>query len=110
MSGGAPSCSLEKIVSSFNAPAHPRVASREKRAENVMASFVELMSEKATNGQVSEEAFCDFYADVNACLPVERESYFIDAVLKVWNLQGTAVTVQANRLQEIEDNVFESVR
>ena len=98
LSGGATTCSLRKICGMFNAPAHPRVASREKRAENVMSSFVELMSEKASNGEVSEEAFIDFYADVNACLPAEKESYFIDSVLKVWGLNGTAVTVPAARL------------
>jgi hypothetical protein len=39
--------------------------------------------------------FCDFYSDCNAVTPVEKESYFITTLLKVWNLEGTAVTVSA---------------
>lgn len=40
LSQGAPSVSFETLVSQYNAPAHPRVTSREKRAETVMNDFV----------------------------------------------------------------------
>ena len=39
--------SLEDIVSKYNAPQHPRVTSREKRAETVMNDFVSLIQEKS---------------------------------------------------------------
>jgi len=40
VSAGAASVSMESIVANYNAPAHPRVTSREKRAETVMNDFV----------------------------------------------------------------------
>ena len=110
LSGGAATVSLEALLSQYNAPAHPRVTSREKRAEDVMRAFVGLMSSKATDGAVSEEAFMDYYADCNAVLPADRENYFIDVVLKTWGLSGTAVTVSAPRLAELEDIIFEKIR
>lgn len=75
-----------------------------------MNDFVTLIQEKCQGGQVSEEAFCGFYADCNAVTPVEKENYFITCLLKVWGLEGTAVTVSASRLAEIEDVIFEKIR
>ena len=46
LSGGQPTCSFETLVANYNAPAHPRVTSREKKAETVMNDFVTLMSEQ----------------------------------------------------------------
>ena len=102
--------SLEDIVSKYNAPKHPRVTSREKRAETIMSDFVSLIQEKSQGRHVNEEMFCDFYSDCNAVTPVEKESYFITTLLKVWNLEGTAVTVSAQKLAEIEDVIFEKIR
>ena len=110
LSCGAPSVSFETLVSQYNAPQHPRVTSREKRAENVMNDFVTLMGEKVQNGCVSEEAFMSYYADSNAVTPVDKENYFITTILKTWGLEGSAVTVNAQRLAEIEDIIFEKVR
>ena len=110
LSGGAPSVTLEALVSQYNAPAHPRVTSREKRAETVMNDFVQIMSEKCQNGTVSEEAFIGYYADCNAVTPVDKENYFIQVILKTWGLEGTAVTVNAARLAQVEDTIFEKIR
>ena len=95
ISNGAPSVTLENIVSKYNAPKHPRVTSREKKAETVMNDFVTLIREKCAGGNVTEEMFCSYYADCNAVTPVEKETYFITTLLKVWGLEGTAVTVSA---------------
>ena len=46
VSNGAPAVSLEDIVSKYNAPKHPRVTSREKRAETIMSDFVNLMQQR----------------------------------------------------------------
>ena len=45
LSQGAASVSFESLVAQYNAPAHPRVTSREKRAETVMNDFVQIMGE-----------------------------------------------------------------
>lgn len=36
---GAQSCNFETLVNKYNAPAHPRVTSREKKAETVFNDF-----------------------------------------------------------------------
>mmetsp|Transcript_16998 Transcript_16998/g.21504 ORF Transcript_16998/g.21504 Transcript_16998/m.21504 type:complete len:450 (-) Transcript_16998:279-1628(-) len=110
LSQGAASVSFEQLVAQYNAPAHPRVTSREKRAETVMNDFVQLMSEKVQGGEISEEAFMSYYADSNAVTPVDKENYFITTILKTWGLEGTAVTVNSARLAELEDIIFEKIR
>ena len=37
-------------------------------------------------GYINEQAFIEYYADVNACLPAEKDDYFVDLVLKTWGL------------------------
>jgi Ca2+-binding EF-hand superfamily protein len=110
LSGGAGEVPFEELVAKFNAPAHPRVTSREKKAETVMSDFVTLMGEKAPQGTVSEESFISYYSDCNAVLPADRESYFIDVILKTWGLTGGAEAVSGGRVQEIEDVIFEKIR
>lgn len=68
------------------------------------------MGEKAQGGNISEEAFMSFYADSNAVTPVDKDTYFVTTILKTWGLEGTAVTVNAQRLAMIEDVIFEKVR
>lgn len=46
------------------------------------------MSNRSHGGVVSEEDFIQYYADVNACLPAEKDDYFVDMVLKTWNLNA----------------------
>merc|ERR1711972_919493 len=68
------------------------------------------MGEKAVDGSVSEDAFMSYYADVNAVTPVDQQTYFVTSILKTWNMEGTAVTVNASRLAELEDIIFEKIR
>jgi len=107
---GAPSVSFETLVSKYNAPLHPRVTSREKKAETVFNDFVTLMGQHAQGGQISEEGFLSFYADANAVLPNEKENYFIDMVLKTWGVNSNIANVPAPRLAELEDIIFEKIR
>lgn len=112
VSGGASSVSFETLVSCYNAPNHPRVTAREKKAETVMNDFVTMMGACSCDGVVDEAGFICYYAESNAVLPVEREAYFIDMVLKTWGIQASAsgASVAAPRLAEIEDNIFEKIR
>merc|ERR1712032_907266 len=112
VSGGQPSVSFETLVANYNAPAHPRVTAREKKAETVMNDFVTLMGEEAQDGNICEQGFCNYYAESNAVLPAERENYFIDMVLKTWGVQvsSSGASVAGPRLKEIEDNIFEKIR
>lgn len=61
-------------------------------------------------GFVSESSFLEYYADINACLPAEKDDYFVDLVLKTWGLNTDKAFVAPQRLQELEDIIFEKVR
>ena len=76
-----------------------------------MNDFVTLMGEQVQDGCVTEEGFLAYYAAANAVLPVEKENYFIDMVIKTWGLEVSAsgASVAGPRLAEIEDNIFEKI-
>lgn len=77
-----------------------------------MNDFVTLMGENVEDGNVSEAGFINYYTSSNAVLPVERENYFIDMVMKTWGLDPSqnVTAVPAPRLAEIEDCIFEKIR
>ena len=107
---GQQACSFEDLVNNYNAPAHPRVTNREKKAETVFNDFCQLMGAHQKNGQVCEEGFLNYYTDVNAVLPSERDSYFIDMIIKTWNINANVACVPEARIAEIEDIIFEKIR
>jgi hypothetical protein len=83
---------------------------REKNAEKVYNEFENCIGARSQGGQVSENAFLEYYADINACLPAEKDDYFVDLVLKTWGLNTDKAFVSPQRLQEIENIIFEKVR
>lgn len=108
-SGNAGSLDLQFLVSSYQAANHPRVKLREKKEENVLAEFEAGLSFRAQGADVTEATFLDYYADVSACLPAEKDEYFIDSVLEAWGLsQDTYVSEE--RIAELEDILYEKVR
>jgi Ca2+-binding EF-hand superfamily protein len=110
VASGKSSVAFEELVTRYNAPAHPRVVSREKKAETVFNDFVTIMGACAVDGQISQEAFVDYYANINACLPVEKEAYFVDMVLKTWNISAKVVKISGDRQEQLEDIIFEKIR
>jgi calcyphosin len=61
-------------------------------------------------GFISEQAFIEYYADVNACLPAEKDDYFVETVLKTWDLQTEKVAITSGRILELEGVIFEKIR
>ena len=106
---GSKTIPFEGLVNCYNAPCHPRVTSREKKAETVFNDFVNIMGQHQQNGCVSEENFLNYYADVNAVLPCEKDSYFIDMILKTWSINSLTDVPEARRNQ-LEDIIFEKIR
>lgn len=94
----------------YNAKNHPRVLSREKNADVVHKEFVDYMSQKAKNGRVDEEGFISYYTDLNAVLPAERESYFIEIVNKTWGLCADKTAIPEARIKQLETIIFEKIR
>jgi len=53
---------------------------------------------RSQGGNVSEQAFIEHYADINATLPAEKDDYFVDLLLKTWGLNTDKAYVAPNRL------------
>ena len=91
LAGAKSSISVDELLKRFNAAAHPRVVTREKKAETVLLDFTLGIKDYVEAGCVSSENFVKYYSDVNAVLPAEREAYFIELVLKSWGISPKAV-------------------
>jgi len=50
------------------------------------------------NNSVNEEGFINYYLDLNSVLPAERETYFVQIVLKTWGLNADVSVIPAPRL------------
>lgn len=107
---GSKSINFGEMLSKYNASAHPRVRTREKKVESVINEFETCMGARARGAQISEGAFIEYYADINACLPAEKDDYFIDLVLKTWGISTQATSVSDQRINDLEEIVFEKVR
>jgi Ca2+-binding EF-hand superfamily protein len=68
------------------------------------------MGKRQSGGYITEQAFIEYYADVNATLPAEKDDYFVDTVMKTWSLSASKVFVTPARVDEIESIVFEKIR
>lgn len=99
-----------KLQTAYKVEQHPRVRTREKKAEQVRADFVLCMGTYQQGGFIDEQGFIQYYSDVNATLPAEKDDYFVDLVLKTWDLQVQKVHVTPERLAELEKIVFEKIR
>jgi len=71
---------------------------------------VALLGAKASNGNISADAFVQYYSEVNAVVPNERENYFVDMLVKTWGLDSDKCAVSPARLAELKDCIFEKVR
>ena len=69
IAGGSSEVSFETIAAKYNAPAHPRVTSREKKAETVFNDLISCLGQKVANGAVSEASWCEYFAEINAVMP-----------------------------------------
>ena len=75
------------------------------------------MTGKSENGKVSRGGFVDYYADINFCVPNEREKvtisiiqYFVELLKGTWQLVDPSDYVSPQRLREIELILFEKIR
>jgi calcyphosin len=83
---------------------------REKKQETVYNDFEACLGPRGQGGFITEGSFYEYYADINATLPAEKDDYFVDLVLKTWGLNNEKTLVSPQRVEEIEKIVFEKVR
>lgn len=62
------------------------------------------------SGRITKNGFVDYYAELNFCIPSERESYFEQLLVNSWNLKPSEYYVSEKRLKEIEHTLFEKIR
>lgn len=110
VSGGAASISQDALIAKFRAAEHPRATSREKMPETVHKEFVDTIFKYAEAGNISQDAFLNYYLDINCVLPWERDTYFSQAVCQSWGLQADKNAVPAHRLAQLESVLFEKIR
>jgi Ca2+-binding EF-hand superfamily protein len=68
---------VDDLIANYNSELHPRVRTREKTVSQVQAEFEAAIRNKSRDGHsITEMDFLDYYADVSACLPSEREDHF----------------------------------
>ena len=100
-----------QLIANYNADLHPRVRTREKNAQQVEQEFQRAISRKAHEGFISEMDFLDYYADVSACLPTEREDHFNNILHSTWAPKGSrGYMVSSDRVLDIENRIFEKIR
>jgi len=113
VSGGAECVTLEELLGSYNASAHPRVKTREKPSGQVFDEFKAAITNKSADGKtINMTAWIDYYADLNACVPNEREDYYMEVVKGTWGfyLNPKIGFLKNERLSELEKMLFEKVR
>jgi len=52
----------------------------------------------------------DYYADINATLPSEKEEYFIGLLLNTWAVTASSDYVSHERIADLEIIIFEKIR
>jgi len=102
---------IQDLLRLYHADDHPRVRTREKTAEQAMNEFKTAIIKKSSDGaHITEAEFLDYYADVNATLPHEKEDYFVDLVLKTWGITTSYNYVSPERVAELETILYEKIR
>lgn len=112
---------LDTLLKRYNAMAHPRVRTREKTPEEVYKDFETAIKKRAysimlssfhpsTKDVVTAEGFAEYYRDVNATLPAEKDAYFVDLVSKTWSVYESTQYITPEHLQKLEATMYEKVR
>lgn len=59
----------------------------------MLNDFIDLMGAKCYGAFITESGFLDYYADINATLPAEKDDYFVDLIVKTWGLNTDSAFV-----------------
>jgi hypothetical protein len=66
------------LISNYNPTNHPHSLTRKKDPESIKNDFDHAIAKKACpKGRVTQAAFVDYYAELNFCIPNERQSVSI---------------------------------
>lgn len=101
--------SIAKLLIHLTIDSHPHVRSLSKTPEKARKDLEEGLRYFSRDGaHLSLEEFRAYFLDVNACVPLEREEFFVDLLIHTFGLHSNAVSLE--RIQQLEVTVFEKVR
>lgn len=99
------------LKQTYRAAQHPRVRTKQKTAEQVQNEFAAAITKKSSDAKtITEQEFLDYYADMNATLPNDKEEYFVDVILQTWGITSGAEYVSPERLADLEIILYEKIR
>eukprot|EP00831_Metopus_contortus_P080861 TRINITY_DN836_c0_g1_i2.p1 TRINITY_DN836_c0_g1~~TRINITY_DN836_c0_g1_i2.p1 ORF type:complete len:464 (+),score=102.69 TRINITY_DN836_c0_g1_i2:203-1594(+) len=101
---------LEDLLKKYNPRAHPRVKTREKTPEEVKRDFEKAITSKAVNGMINFDGFFNYYLEINATMPGEKEALFIDLVVNTWDLKEATLHVTPAYMEKLETILYEKIR
>lgn len=88
---------------------HPHHRTRTKDGNILLKEFTEAITRRSSDGKtITREEFFEYFYDVNACIPHEREEYFIDILLHGFGIDQFVVTPE--RIRQVELTSYEKIR
>ena len=84
--------SLSTVLNAFRPDKHPHHRTRTKEGELLFKEFEEAIVRRSSNGtSLTEQEFFEYFFDVNACIPQEREEVPINSYLVLHRPSDTYV-------------------
>jgi hypothetical protein len=85
------------------------VRSLTKKAEKVQRDVEDGLRYWSDDGaNLTYPEFVEYFKDANACIPLEREEFFVDLLIHSFGLFDSGVSY--DRLQQLEVTIYERVR
>jgi Ca2+-binding EF-hand superfamily protein len=100
----------EWLSQRYNSSQHPRVVTREKTADQVAAEFGRSIERYAERGVVTEEGFFQYCNALSATAPKEHDEYFVDLLVKTWDLGCNPAHPPVESILRLEDILYEKIR
>lgn len=61
-------------------------------------------------GVVTAESFLEYYQEINATLPADKDTYFVDMVMKTWKLYETVLQATPTHVEHLLSVMHEKIR
>lgn len=97
------------LLANLRADKHPHVRSLTKKAEKSQKDLEDGLRYWSNDGShLTHQEFTEYFKDANACIPLEREEFYVDLLIHTFGLFESGVTNE--RILQLEVTVFERVR
>lgn len=59
---------------------------------------------------ITAESFVEYYKDINATLPAGKDAYFVDLIMRTWNIYEATKYTTPEHIEKLETLLFEKLR